>query len=75
MPNSARPATSIVKRSPGRPRNEWAKCLYDKVKVCFPSEQHLLEAIMDEHLHRAWTTFTSSLDNIYSSLDNIYINV
>ena len=56
---SLRPASEMLRRSRGRPRHEWAKCLYNKVFPCFASADAMQNCVGDE---RSWRHFVANFD-------------
>ena len=56
QPDSVKPITDLYARAPGRPRHEWAKCLYNKIRNCFSSESALMHCLMDE---KTWSEFVA----------------
>ena len=55
VPGSVQSATTRLSRRPGRPRNEWAKCLHDRILTGFNTEEELLECLRDA---TQWKDFT-----------------
>ena len=54
QPGSARPATDACGRARGRPRNEWAKCLYKAVAPQFTSDPAIMQCVSEP---AAWHQF------------------
>ena len=56
QPDSVKPVTDLYARAPGRPRHEWAKCLYNKIRNCFCSQSALMDCLTDE---TSWSEFVT----------------
>ena len=56
QPGSATPVTDSVRRAPGRPRHEWAKCLHNLISSSFVSDSALVDCMADE---RTWRQFAT----------------
>ena len=56
QPGSVRPITDTLARKRGRPRHEWAKCLYNKIRSRFESDSALSQCAADT---RQWCRFVT----------------
>ena len=56
LPGSLKPITDSLARKPGRPRHEWAKCLYNKTRSCFVSDFALSQCVADR---QQWCRFVT----------------